>query len=98
MTRYVIGPDVAVRLARDRAVIRGEHQILAPVLLRSQVLSVLYQAVRRGELTRRMPSDSSATCTGCGSGCWTTLSCTTWHGRPLACSGGLTLLTPSMWP
>ena len=53
MTRYVIGPDVAVRLARDRAVIRGEHQILAPVLLRSQVLSLLYQAVRRGELTRK---------------------------------------------
>src|SRR5215472_1340012 len=53
MTRYVIGPDVAVRLARDQAVIRGEHQLLAPALLRSQVLSLLYQAVRRGELTRR---------------------------------------------
>jgi predicted nucleic acid-binding protein len=52
MTRYVIGPEVAIRLAEDRAVIRGEHQILAPVLLRSQVLSLLYQAVRRGELTR----------------------------------------------
>jgi len=27
MTRYVIGPDVAIRLARDQAVIRGGHQI-----------------------------------------------------------------------
>jgi hypothetical protein len=53
MTRYVIGPDVAIRLAEDQAVIRSEHQILAPVLLRSQVLSLLYQAVRRGELTRK---------------------------------------------
>jgi predicted nucleic acid-binding protein len=53
MTRYVIGPDVAVRLADDRAVIHGDHQILAPALLRSQVLSLLYRAVRRGELTRR---------------------------------------------
>ena len=53
MTRYVIGPDVAIRLAHGRAVIRGEHQLLAPALLRSQVLSLLYQAVRRGELTRR---------------------------------------------
>jgi predicted nucleic acid-binding protein len=53
MTRYVIGPDVAIRLARDQAVIRGEHQLLAPALLRSQVLSLLYQAVRHGELTRR---------------------------------------------
>ena len=53
MTRYVIGPDVAIRLARDEAVIRGGHQIPAPVLLRSQVLSLLYQAVRRGEMTRK---------------------------------------------
>ena len=52
MTRYVIGPDVAIRLAHDQAVIRGDHQILAPALLRSQVLSLLYQAVRRGEMTR----------------------------------------------
>jgi len=53
MTRYVIGPDVAIRLAHDQAAIRGEHQLLAPALLRSQVLPLLYQAVRRGELTRR---------------------------------------------
>src|SRR5262249_44333538 len=53
MTRYVTGPDVAIRLARDQAVIRGGHQILAPALLRSQVLSLLYQAVRRGQMTRK---------------------------------------------
>ena len=53
MTRYVIGPDVAIRLAHDQAVIRGGHQILAPALLRSQVLSLLYQAVHRGEMTRK---------------------------------------------
>ena len=53
MTRYVIGPDVALRLARDEAVIRGDHQIVAPALLRSQLVSLLYQAVRRGELTKK---------------------------------------------
>ncbi|SRR5216683_1880060 len=53
MTRYVIGPDVAIRLAHDEAVIRDEHQILAPALLRSQLLSLLYQAVHRGELTKK---------------------------------------------
>ncbi len=53
MTRYVVGPDVALRLARDRAVIRDEHQILAPTLFRSQLLSLLYQAVRRGEMTKK---------------------------------------------
>jgi predicted nucleic acid-binding protein len=53
MTKYVIGPDVAIRLAHDRAPIRDEHQILAPTLLRSQVLSLVYQAVHRGELTKK---------------------------------------------
>jgi predicted nucleic acid-binding protein len=53
MTRYVIGPDVALNLAHDEAVIRGGHQLLAPALLRSQLLSLLYQAVRRGEMTRK---------------------------------------------
>jgi predicted nucleic acid-binding protein len=53
MTRYVIGPDVANRLAHERAVIRIDHQILAPTLLRSQLLSLLYQAVRRGEMTKK---------------------------------------------
>jgi hypothetical protein len=48
MTKYVIGPDVAMRLARDEAVVNGEHQLLAPTLIRSQLLSLLYQAVRRG--------------------------------------------------
>lgn len=53
MTRYVIGPDVAIRLAHDQSVIGEEHQILAPTLLRSQLLSMVYEAVRRGEMTQK---------------------------------------------
>src|SRR5882724_11339762 len=53
MTRYVIGPDVALRLAQDEAVISDEHQLVAPTLLRSQLLSNLYQAVRRGEMAKK---------------------------------------------
>jgi predicted nucleic acid-binding protein len=53
MTRYVIGPDVAIRLAHEQTVIRDDHQILAPTLLRSQMLSLLYQAVDRGEMTKK---------------------------------------------
>lgn len=53
MTRYVIGPDVALHLAQEQAVIRDQHQILAPTLLRSQLLSLLYTAVRRGEITKK---------------------------------------------
>jgi hypothetical protein len=53
LSRYVIGPDVALRLAHDEAVVSNEHQILAPTLLRSQLLSLLYQAVRNDELTKK---------------------------------------------
>jgi predicted nucleic acid-binding protein len=49
----VIGPDVALRLAEDRAAINTDHRLVAPTLLRSQTLSLLYQRVRRGELTRK---------------------------------------------
>ena len=53
MTRYVIGPEVALRLADEEAVIPDEHQVLAPTLLRSQLLTLLYQAVRNGEMTKK---------------------------------------------
>ncbi len=53
MTRFVIGPDVALRLARERTVVAPEHRLLAPTLLRSQVSSELYRAVRAGELERK---------------------------------------------
>lgn len=52
MTRFVIGADVALRLAHDSAKIDPGHRLFAPTLLRSQVLSRLFVAVRRGELTR----------------------------------------------
>lgn len=40
-------------LAAERAVIGAEHQVLAPTLLRSQLLSLLYAAVDRGGLTKQ---------------------------------------------
>ncbi len=53
MTRYVIGPDVALRLAQSGAQVPGQHQLLAPALIRSQLLSRLYQSVRHAEITRK---------------------------------------------
>ena len=53
MTRYVIAPDVALYLAERAAVIPAQHQLVAPTLLRSQVLALLFVAVRRGELDRK---------------------------------------------
>ena len=52
MTKYVIGPDVALRLARDQTEISDEHQLLAPTLIRSQLLTLLFQSVHRGEQTK----------------------------------------------
>jgi predicted nucleic acid-binding protein len=53
MAKYVIAPDVALRLAQEDAIIAGEHELLAPALLRSQLLSLLYRAFRQGEITKR---------------------------------------------
>ncbi|WP_183062002.1 type II toxin-antitoxin system VapC family toxin [Motilibacter peucedani] len=52
MPRYVIDPRVALHLASSGTQVDAAHQLLAPALLRSQVLSALYAAVRRGGLTR----------------------------------------------
>ena len=53
MTRFVIDPDVALNLAQLQAVVPARHQLLAPTLIRSQVLAQLYGLVRRGELDRK---------------------------------------------
>jgi len=57
MAKYVIGPDVAMLLAREQAAISADHTLLAPTLLRSQMLTELYQAVRRGELTKAVADE-----------------------------------------
>ncbi len=53
MTKYVIDPAVALRLARENAVLPPEHQLLAPTLLRSQFLALLYRMVYDGEMTQQ---------------------------------------------
>jgi predicted nucleic acid-binding protein len=51
--RFVIGADVALRLAREAATVPDAHRLVAPTLLRSQVLAMLYAQERRGELTKK---------------------------------------------
>lgn len=53
MLKYVSGPDVVLRLAQEQAVNPHRAQLVAPTLLRSQVLALLYLAVRYGELTQQ---------------------------------------------
>ena len=50
--RFVITPDVALRLAELSAVLRPGVKLVAPTLLRSQVLSMAYRRVRAGQITK----------------------------------------------
>src|SRR4051812_49351584 len=50
MTRYVIDAGVVLQLAREGLEVPAEHQLLAPTLIRSQALTVMHEAVQRGEL------------------------------------------------
>jgi len=50
MTRFAIDAATAVRLAREGVVVSAEHQLVAPNLLHSQALSIVYRSVRAGDL------------------------------------------------
>ena len=52
MMRYVIALDTALRLLRDRTTIPQQNKLVAPTLLRSQVLSHLFNSVRKGDFDR----------------------------------------------
>ncbi len=54
MTRFVVDCGVVLQLAAEEIAVSGEHELLAPTLLRSQVLSALHEAVHSGELTQEV--------------------------------------------
>ncbi|OGO58741.1 MAG: hypothetical protein A2V85_15140 [Chloroflexi bacterium RBG_16_72_14] len=60
MTRFVVDVSAVLHLAGARIEVSGEHQLLAPTLLRSQVLSTLHEAVQRGELPADVARDRLA--------------------------------------
>ena len=51
MTRFVVDGDTLLRIAAGEIEVAAEHQLVAPTLVRSQALSALYQAARRGEIS-----------------------------------------------
>ena len=51
MTRFVVDCEALLRIASGEIEVAGEHQLVAPTLVRSQVLSALYEACRRGEIS-----------------------------------------------
>jgi predicted nucleic acid-binding protein len=52
MRRFAITADVALRLAAERLTVPAGHALVAPTLLRSDVLARLYADVRDGKLDR----------------------------------------------
>jgi indolepyruvate ferredoxin oxidoreductase alpha subunit len=52
MTRFVVDRDTLLRIAAGEIEVAAEHKLLAPTLVRSQALSALYEAERRGEITK----------------------------------------------
>ena len=53
MTRFVIDAPVAIQLAAEGTAIAAGHALVAPALLRSQVLALMYAAVRAGTMDER---------------------------------------------
>ena len=51
MTRYAIDAAIALRLIRDASNADRRHQLVAPSVLRSHALSLLYRDVRDGRIT-----------------------------------------------
>ncbi len=50
MTRFVVDASAVLHVASEGIEVSGEHELLAPTLLRSQTLAALHEAVARGEL------------------------------------------------
>ena len=51
MTRFVVDCETLLRIAAGEVEVAAEHQLVAPTLVRSQALSALYEASRRGEIS-----------------------------------------------
>jgi predicted nucleic acid-binding protein len=60
MTRFVVDAGAVIHLAGQETGIAPGHELLAPTLLRSQVLSLLHEAVQRGELPADVARDRLA--------------------------------------
>ena len=60
MTRFVVDAGAVLHLASAEFEVADKHELLAPTLLRSQTLSVLHEAVQRGELPADVARDRLA--------------------------------------
>ena len=54
MSRYVIDAPTLLHLVAEGVQVSPQHQIVAPNLVRSQALSLLFESVRRGDLSEKV--------------------------------------------
>ena len=54
MTRYAIDAHTLLHLVAHDVRVSPKHQLVAPTLIRSQALSMLFEAVRRHDLTEQV--------------------------------------------
>jgi predicted nucleic acid-binding protein len=60
MTRFVVDTSAVLHLVTEELEAAEGHELLAPTLLRSQTLSVLHEAIHRGELPADVAQDRLA--------------------------------------
>jgi len=60
LTRFVVDSSAVLHLVRKGIDVPDEHELLAPTLLRSQVLSTLHEAVHRDEVAAEVARDHLA--------------------------------------
>ena len=57
MTRFVVDASAVIHLVTEDIEVSAAHELLAPTLLRSQTLSVLHEAVQRGDIPADVARD-----------------------------------------
>ena len=98
MTRFVIGPDVALYLAQSQAVVPAQHQLLAPTLIRSQVWPSSTAWSDAASSTEKPPNASSTTYVAFGCASWATECCKASPGNSPTNSAGLIPSWPNTLP
>ena len=57
MTRFVVDVSAVLHVVEHGIEVAGEHELLAPTLIRSQVLSTLHESVQRGDIPAKVGRD-----------------------------------------
>ena|SRR3712207_4181838 len=63
MTKFVVDAGALLHVVTEGIEIAAEHELLAPTLLRSQLLSTLHESVMRGDLADDVARDRLAKAT-----------------------------------